>query len=152
MNMRVTAVLTFAITLAAGCSESGPGLARSEIIEADKAFSAMSLKVGPKAAFLEYFGSDAKMLSEVRLGKEGVHDLFVQLPPTATLTWEPSYADAASSGDFGYTWGRYTLTVPSSIKGKEPFIQMGTYATIWKHKALGGWKVVLDGGHADGQK
>jgi hypothetical protein len=29
---------------------------------------------------------------------------------------------------------------------------MGTYVTIWKRRALRSWKVVLDGGHPDGQK
>ena len=29
---------------------------------------------------------------------------------------------------------------------------MGTYVTIWKHMSIGGGKVVLDGGHPDGQK
>jgi ketosteroid isomerase-like protein len=127
-------------------------MAKSEIIAADKAFSAMSAKVGPKAAFLEYFGPDAKMLSVDRTGKEGVSQIFMQYPPTATLTWEPSYVDVGSAGDLGYTWGRYTLFVPSGIKGREPLVQMGTYVTIWKHMAVGGWKVVLDGGHPDGQK
>jgi hypothetical protein len=29
---------------------------------------------------------------------------------------------------------------------------MGTYVTIWKRQVSGGWKVVMDGGHPDGQK
>jgi ketosteroid isomerase-like protein len=152
MNMRATAVLASALTLLSGCSDSSPGLARADIIAADKAFSAMSVKSGPKAAFLEYFGSNAKMLSVVGQGKDGVAEVFMQYPNTATLSWEPSYADISSSGDLGYTWGRYTLIVPSTAKGKEPLVQMGTYVTIWKHMAIGGWKVVLDGEHPDGQK
>jgi ketosteroid isomerase-like protein len=152
MNLRVTAVLAFAITLLAGCSDSSPGLAKSDIIAADKAFSAMSVKMGPRAAFLEYFGSNAKLLSVVRRGKDGVAEAFMQYPTTATMSWEPSYAEISSSGDLGYTWGRYMLIVPSGTKGKEALVQMGTYVTIWKHMAIGGWKVVLDGDHPDGQK
>jgi ketosteroid isomerase-like protein len=150
--MRVIAVLAFAVSLLAGCSDSSPGLAKADIIAADKAFSAMSVKVGPRAAFLEYFGSNAKLLNVVRQGKDGVAEVFMQYPPTATMSWEPSYAEVSASGELGYTWGRYTLTVPSGTKGKEPMIQMGTYVTIWKHMAIGGWKVVLDGEHADGLK
>jgi hypothetical protein len=152
MNMRVFAVVASAATLLTGCSDSSPGLAKSDIIAADKAFSAMSVKMGPRAAFLEYFGSNAKLLSVVRQGKDGVAEVFMQYPVTATMSWEPSYAEVSMSGELGYTWGRYTLEVPSGIKGKDPLVQMGTYVTIWKHMAIGGWKVVLDGGHPDGQK
>jgi ketosteroid isomerase-like protein len=152
MNMRATAALASAVILVAGCSESSPGLAKADIIAADKAFSAMSVKAGPRAAFLEYFSSDAKMLNVDRQGKDGVAELFIQYPPTATLSWEPSYAEMSSAGDLGYTWGRYTLVVPSGTKGREPLVQMGNYATVWKHMAVGGWKVVLSSEHPDGQK
>jgi ketosteroid isomerase-like protein len=152
MNMRATAVLASAFALLSGCSDSSPGLAKADIIAADKAFSAMSVKAGPKTAFLEYFGSNAKVLGVIGQGKDGIAEVFMQYPSTASLSWEPSYADISSSGDLGYTWGRYTLIVPSTAKGKEPLVQMGTYVTIWKHMAIGGWKVVLDGDHPDGQK
>jgi ketosteroid isomerase-like protein len=152
MNLRPTALAASLLILLAGCSESGPGMAKEDIIAADKAFSAMSVKVGPKAAFLEYFGSNAKILSEVRQGKDGINTLFADLPANATLSWDPAYADVAESGELGYTWGRYTLTLPTVKRGKDPYIQMGTYVTIWRHGSIGGWKVVLDGGHPDGTK
>jgi ketosteroid isomerase-like protein len=152
MKLRAAVVLGSATALLAGCFDSSPGLAKADIIAADQAFSAMSVKVGAKAAFLEYLSSDAKMLSVMRQGKEGVSQIFMQLPPTATLSWEPAYADISSSGELGYTWGRYLLVVPSGKKGMEPMVQRGTYVTVWKHMAIGGWKVVLDGGNPDGQK
>jgi ketosteroid isomerase-like protein len=152
MNMRAPVVLACAVVLLSGCSDSRPGLARNDIIEADKAFSAMSLKAGPTVAFREYFGSNAKLLSVDKQGKDGIAQMFIQYPPTATLRWEPAYAEVSSSGDLGYTWGRYTLIVPSGAKGQPPMVQVGNYVTIWKHMAVGGWKVVLDGTHPDGQK
>jgi ketosteroid isomerase-like protein len=152
MNLRLPIVLAFSGALLAGCSGTGPGQARDELIQTDIAFSAMSAKSGPKAAFLEYFASDVKLLSEIRQGKDGINDELRQLPPTASLTWTPSFADVADSGEMGYTWGRYTLVVPSQRKGAEPLVQKGTYVTVWKHQALGGWKAVLDGGNPDGQK
>ena len=152
MNMRVPVVLACAAVLLAGCSDTRPGLARTEIIEADKAFSAMSVKAGPMVAFREYFGSDAKLLSVDRQGKDGIAQMFVQYPPTVTLRWEPAYAEVSASGELGYTWGRYTLIIPSAGKGQPPLVQVGNYVTVWKHMAVGGWKVVLDGTHPDGQK
>jgi ketosteroid isomerase-like protein len=149
MNPRASVVLAAAFALLSGCSGSGPAEAREEILAADRAFSALSEKEGPKAACLEYFVSDAKLLSVLPQGADGVKAEFMQLPPTAKLTWYPSYADVSRSGDLGYTWGRYTLTIPMA---RRPLIQMGTYATIWKRQGAGRWKVVLDGGHPDGQK
>jgi|HubBroStandDraft_1064217.scaffolds.fasta_scaffold156197_2 ketosteroid isomerase-like protein len=152
MNPRATLLLASAAALLAGCSGSGTGKAKSELIAADIAFSEMSAKVGPSAALLAFIAPDAKLLSVVRQGKDGVHDELMQLPPTATLTWTTSYADVAASGDLGYTWGRYTLIVPSSVKGRQPLVEKGTYVTVWRHQAIGGWKVVLDGGNPDGRK
>ena len=149
MNPCAAVVLASALALLSGCSESGPGRARDEILAADKAFSALSEKEGPKAACLAYFVTDAKLLSVLPQGAEGVKAEFMQLPPTAKLTWFPSYVAAAESGDLGYTWGRYTLTVPMA---RGPLVQMGTYVTVWRRQAGGGWKVVLDGDHPDGQK
>jgi ketosteroid isomerase-like protein len=152
MKPRAAILLATGLALLAGCSESGPGQAKDEILAADKAFSAMSEKAGPRAAYLSYLSSDAKHMSVAPQGAEAVKAVFMQLPPTATLTWFPSFVDAAQSGDLGYTWGRYTLTVPPSRKGGQPLIQMGNYTEVWKHQAMGGWKVVLFGAHPDGQK
>jgi ketosteroid isomerase-like protein len=152
MKPRAVVVLACALALLAGCSESGPGQAKDEILAADKAFSSMSEKAGPRAAYLSYLSSDAKHMSVVPQGAAAVNAVFMQLPPTATLTWFPSFVDASQSGELGYTWGRYTLMVPPARKGGQPLIQMGNYTEVWRHQGMGGWKVVLYGAHPDGQK
>jgi ketosteroid isomerase-like protein len=154
MNVRIAAVLSSAIALLAGCSPSAssPENYKQEILAADKAFEAASLKDGPSAAFLANITMDGKLLSDTRTGADAVRATFVQFPPTATLTWEPSFVDVSSAGDLGYTWGRYVLTLPSGVKGKPPLIRMGTYVTIWKRQPSGAWKFVLDGGNPDGSK
>jgi ketosteroid isomerase-like protein len=152
MNRRIIAVLASALALATGCSQSGPQKFKSEILAADKAFAARSAKDGPKAAFLAYLSTDGKLLNDTRAGADAVNTLFIQLPPTATLSWEPSFVDVSSSGDLGYTWGRYLLNVPNPKTGLPPYQRRGTYVTIWKRQPGGGWKVVLDGGNPDGQK
>jgi ketosteroid isomerase-like protein len=150
MNPRLAAVLTSAAAFLAACSESGPERFKAELIAADKAFSASSAKNGPKAAFLQAIARECKLLSsDSRSGAEAVNQTFMQLPPTATLTWEPAYVDVSAAGDLGYTWGRYQLTVPLSKPGLGPLIRRGTYVTIWKRQRGGAWKVVLDGGNPD---
>jgi ketosteroid isomerase-like protein len=153
MNLRVAAVLSSAVALLSGCSQSsGPEKFKEEILAADKAFSEASRKEGIEQAFLPMIAIGGKLLNDPRVGADAVRAIYMQFPKTATLTWEPSFVDVAASGDLGYTWGRYTLTIPSVRKGAPPVIQMGTYVTIWRHQPDGIWKVVLDGGDADGTK
>jgi ketosteroid isomerase-like protein len=143
------AVLVSAASLLAACSPSGAEKFKAEVLAADKAFSEASRQQGIQAAFLGVIAPEGKLLAETRPGAAGVRTLFMQLPPTATLTWEAAFVDVSSSGDLGYTWGRYTLTLPSVAKGKLPSVQMGTYVTVWRRQPSGAWKVVLDGGNPD---
>jgi ketosteroid isomerase-like protein len=150
MKLRPILVLSSAAALLAACAKPSPQGFKDEVLAADKAFNAASAKDGPKAAFLAFIAPDAKLLSSDDQGNAAVENVFMQLPPTATLSREPGFVDVSGSGDLGYTWGRYTLIVRSP-KGKQPFIQMGNYATVWKRQADGGWKVVLEGNHPDGK-
>jgi ketosteroid isomerase-like protein len=66
----------------------------------------------------------------------------------AALRWlatQPSYAtvdtrfaEAARSGDLGYTWGHYTV----GPKQKPP--RQGFYVRVWQRERNGQWNVVLD--------
>lgn len=152
MKATAATISLCAIALLAGCAPSGAEKFRAEVLAADKAFSEASRRDGITAAFLRVIAPDGKILSDTRAGPDAVRTTFMQLPPTASLTWEPAFVDVGASGDLGYTWGRYTLTVPAALKGAKPLVQMGTYVTIWRHQPDGSWKVVLDGGNPDGQK
>lgn len=59
---------------------------------------------------------------------------------SVSLTWKPTGADVAQSGDMGYTYGVYSMTINDSL-------HKGTYVTVWKKQAGGGWKVCLDSGN-----
>jgi len=152
VKTRLIAVLASTLAFLAGCSQPATEKAKAEILAADKGFAERSGKVGVKAAFMGVVTPDTKLLSDGALGPDAVRSAFATLPDTATLTWEPSFVEVASSCDFGYTWGRYTLTVPLPKYGPKPFIRQGTYVTIWRRDASGKWKVALDGGTPDGPK
>ncbi|HEY5227360.1 MAG TPA: nuclear transport factor 2 family protein [Opitutaceae bacterium] len=151
MNLRTAAALVSAALLA-GCSPSTPQKSGDDLVTVDKAFSARSAKDGPRAAFAEYFAEDAKILNQYRTGPAGIQDMFLQLPADATLTWEPASVQVSTDGDLGYTWGRYTLTLPHAGHSGRPFMQMGYYSTVWKRANLGRWKVALEAMIPDGQK
>jgi len=59
------------------------------------------------------------------------------------LSWNPTKAEIARSGDLGYTFGTYEFTVLDSLDN--PSISFGNYVTVWKRQGDGSWKYVLDG-------
>jgi ketosteroid isomerase-like protein len=120
---------------------------KSELLAADTAFCARATKEGVLQAFLEVATPETKVLSESGKGFDAVRSEFKDTPSTATLTWKPSQAEVSSSGDLGYTWGRYEYR-DRAADGK-PIVETGSYVTIWRRQADGSWKVVLDGGTPD---
>jgi ketosteroid isomerase-like protein len=149
MNLRFVAVFSSSVALLAGCTQSDTDRYKAEIIAADKAFSASSIKDGPKAAFLAAIERDCKLLGHSPTGADAVREVFIQLPPTAKLTWEPSFVGVSASGDLGYTWGRYILNVPMTKLGAAPLIRIGTYVTVWKRQPGGAWKIAFHGGDTE---
>jgi ketosteroid isomerase-like protein len=51
---------------------------------------------------------------------------------------EPVKAETASSGDLGYTWGRFNVT-PSDRAA-----YTGHYVRVWTRKADGAWQLVAE--------
>lgn len=115
----------------------------TEIMNADKSFSDMSRQLGMKKAFLEYIDNDGVLLRPGHspiIGAEAIDFLSLVNDTSYTLTWEPTRAEIAKSGDLGFTFGIYELaTEDTTIKG--------TYVSIWKKQNNGAWKFVLDSGN-----
>jgi ketosteroid isomerase-like protein len=112
-----------------------------EIMEADRAFSAMSESKGLRNAFLEFIDSNGVLLRPGNLPLTGGNamDFISQSNDTAfTMTWEPRSASIAASGELGYSYGVY------SIKSSDAdTVFYGTYVTVWKRQPNGKWKFVL---------
>ncbi len=131
------------------CSKPISGDGKQEILNADKAFSALSKNKGMKFAFLQYAADDAVILSEnsyPQPGKAAMEVRFSTFSDTGfVLTWEPQFAEVATSGELGYSYGIYTST--SMNANGAPVVEKGTYATVWKKDLNGDWKFVLDTGN-----
>lgn len=128
------------------CNEKKETTQRSsihEILNADISFSDMSRQVGMKKAFLQYIDNEGVLLRPGHLPLQGAVaiDFLSQLSDTAyTLTWQPMKAEISKSGDLGFTYGVYTLSIKDSV-------YKGTYVSIWKKQNDGSWKFVLDSGN-----
>ena len=116
---------------------------QKEIISEDKAFSDMSKKDGMKKAFIQFIDDDGILLRPNHppiVGADAIDFLSQSNDSSYTLTWIPSSAGIATSGDLGYTYGIYMLQLSDTTL-------RGTYVSIWKKQKDGKWKFVLDSGN-----
>lgn len=82
-------------------------------------------------------------------GKEAVRKSWSDLLalPGMALSWQIKQVEVAKSGDLGYTWGTYEMTV-NDAKGN-PSTDRGKYLTVWKKQANGAWKAAVDTFNSD---
>ena len=111
-------------------------------MKADATFSNMAKEKGVRTAFLHYIDDSAVLLKAdarpiVGTAAKQYYEKQEELP----LTWVPSAAAIARSGELGYTYGIWTLAL------KDTTLQ-GTYVTVWKQDKNGNWKFVLDSGNS----
>ena len=62
--------------------------------------------------------------------------------PGLSITWKPTKVEVANSGDLGYLYGTYQLTMKDP-SGK-PVEDRGKMVEIWKKQADGKWKCIVD--------
>ncbi len=143
-------LVTLMVLNLAGCSSTVKDDAESkrmEIINTDKAFSAMSAEKGMREAFVAFAADEVikpQDGGQPVIGKESLMRSFEGAPARDfVLTWTPLKADA--SGDLGYTFGNWErkFKTPS---GSDTTVY-GNYVSIWKRQPDGSWKYVFDSGN-----
>lgn len=119
---------------------------KKEITDTELAFSAMAKTEGISKAFITYAAEDAVLLRNNKL-IEGKEELKASYEGNNTLkkvslTWAPDFVDVSSSGDLGYTYGRYVYTATDSVGNTQT--NEGIFHTVWKRQSDGTWKFVWD--------
>ncbi|MDH4069824.1 MAG: DUF4440 domain-containing protein [Ignavibacteria bacterium] len=117
--------------------------AGDEIMKADIAWSEAAKDFETHvAAFLD----DAVVLApgeEMISGKTAIEATLGAFydDPGFSVSWKPMKSEGSGSGDLGYSYGTYhmTMTGPDGVMHDE-----GKYATVWKKQADGSWKVAVD--------
>jgi len=149
---RTASKLLTALLFILSCSSPGtpdPEKGKEDLKAVDIAFSDMSAEKGMKTAFEAYLDSNGILLRPDHLpitGNSAFEYLQQVNDSSFTLTWEPMGADMAASGDLGFTYGVYTLSLQDTS-------YKGTYVSIWKKQKDGSWKYVMDTGNEGlGQK
>ena len=117
--------------------------AAAEIVQADKDMNILASKEGFYKALLAYADDSVVKPQEGQLpviGKSSLEKFWGDKPDTKEISWEPYKAEAARSGDLGYTLGNWKLVSKDTT-------MYGNYYTIWKKQPDGKWKFTVDGGN-----
>jgi ketosteroid isomerase-like protein len=150
MNYKVSfipAILLLLASCASGTKENTVEKWKKEIVKTEKEFSDMAGEVGIPAAFILYAADDAVVLrgDQLVVGKSELIAFYQNQDGgdnSASLTWEPDFVDVSSSGDLGYTYGRYTYSYIDSTGAT--IENRGIFHTVWKRQPDGSWRFVWD--------
>jgi len=140
------------LTLALGaCAQPAPpadqsAAAADAILAADAAWERVFTTQDTTAA-LAAIEPDGSMLAPnvpIATGSDAIRAVIQGFygMPGMSLSWQATKAEAASSGDLGYSMGTYELTVDGP--DGQPMTDHGKYVTLWRRQADGTWKVVVD--------
>jgi ketosteroid isomerase-like protein len=125
--------------------EEDPASASESLLRADRDFARLSRQTDPKTAFAAYLAPNAIMLPRAGSPIEGYADAIASFgdQPAYHLDWQPRWAEVAVSGELGWTWGTYQL----SVDGQQ--VSSGKYVNVWALQPDGSWKVRLDMGNQE---
>jgi len=138
----------FAMLFLFGCvAVTDTDAEKAKLLQTDREFAEQSIQAGAAEAFRMYLVKDALQLpagSNPRFGRDTIYQTMKAAGDGYTLAWEPQDGEVAVSGDFGYTWGNYTLSWEDSSGAKQA--NYGKYLNVWK-KQNGQWRVLVDMGN-----
>ncbi len=138
--------LLFGLILFSACAQKPKDLSKeaaAEIIKADMAMSDMAVKEGFHKTLLQFADDSLVKPQDGELpiiGKAALEKYWTGKTETNAISWGPFKAQAAQSGDLGYTLGFWKYVTKDST-------YFGNYYTIWKKQGDGNWKFVVDGGN-----
>lgn len=70
------------------------------------------------------------------------------LGPNTAVSWKVAKSELAQSGELGYLYGTYQLTIKDP-KGGRTTSDRGKFLEIWKKQGDGKWKCIVDTYNSD---
>jgi ketosteroid isomerase-like protein len=137
---RSAVVLMAALSAATLAHAEEAGSHLDSLVDAERAFSALSVEQGMKSAFIANLADDGILF---RPGPVNGRDLWKKRPnPPGTLIWEPSYAEVSALGDLGVSTGPWEFRPPEGSGDAK--VGHGHFVSIWERGERGPWKVAVD--------
>lgn len=135
-----------AAVMVAGCASKPAAVPRfrspvetaAELLAVDREFARLAAEQGAAAAFGSFSDERSVRINPVGPNTVGRTAFVAELRELSVgaLAWEPRSAEAAPSGDLGWTWGDYVF---HTAKGD----RRGRYVTVWRLTPAG-WKIAAD--------
>jgi len=123
----------------------------AQIMQADRDFAALAAEAGVRTAFETYMDpAEGHLINGTPaplVGQEDIGASFAAWPDGLLLHWEPETGFASEAGDFGASWGIWSIH-PDGDPASAP-AGRGTYVTVWRRDAAGNWRGLLDMGTDD---
>ena len=144
-------IILILVVLPLGCNpktnEASIEKWKQEIVDTEHAFAAMAKTEGIPEAFLAYAADSAVLMrnNSLVIGKGEMVEYFETQSGNSSdmsLSWEPDFVDVSSSGDLGYTYGKFIFSITDSTGVKQE--GTGVFHTVWKRQQDGSWKFVWD--------
>lgn len=146
-------LITAMMILSWGCSIGTPDT-RAADERAIRDTEAQWSKAAAKGvdAFVSFYADDAVALppnAPISTSKESTRAALRPMfeAPGFSLTFEASKVEVARSGDIGYSYGTYSMTM-NDPKGA-PTNDKGKYVTVYRKQADGKWKAIVDTFNSD---
>ena len=117
--MKIVLVLLAVIGLAGCYGNTGVDESADQLLQVDREFSRMSVEQGIDKAFDFYMADSAIMLRDSVppvTGRDAINKLYEGIPEGTQLSWEALFADISSSGDLGYTIGRWQYSATDTVE------------------------------------
>lgn len=143
----IVALLMTCIALCTACTgRVDISQERADLLQADKDW-ASAAAAGDIQRLTNYWADNAINFfpgAPVAKGKEAILQLVRQNRSQAgfSLRWEPTEAVVSKSGDLGYTWGKFQLSIDKA--DGVAMARQGHYVAIWRKQIDGSWQCEVE--------
>jgi uncharacterized protein (TIGR02246 family) len=157
MKMR-TGVLLVLISCAFAATSCGPSATSdtsatdaAAVQALDEQWSATAAKNDLEGT-VAFYADDAVLLppnAPIARDRKSIRESWAGLlGPDTAVSWKVSKVEVAKSGELGYLYGTYSLSIKDP-KGGATVSNTGKLVEIWKKQADGKWKCIVDTYNSD---